>query len=250
MCFTMTAGPSNPGEFADHARLFGPFAIEVTQENLRVLGGLPVTYIPEPTGNDGYEQVGVRLVTLMARISQMFDLKPAAGEPGHVEDHRRQLWEAAQRVVAQFYPVKRRGTGDSTTYFEQREWRIAQPMLREPHCIQLPEELVVQLEKSDPEFWGSESWALRGEPSTPAASGSRAYQSALLRSVPMPGGSDRHPMSFVRRIICPIGLAADVRQAIKPFEIPVEEVDVLGAHAPKGCLSGVLAWLVWGLASA
>lgn len=67
-CFTELA----PTELSGHASLFGPFTIEFEIETLRLLGAIPVFYLPSPgTEERGLGGVSAALIARMAEIQQV-----------------------------------------------------------------------------------------------------------------------------------------------------------------------------------
>ena len=76
-CFTYLL----PDELNDHAKEFGPFSIEFDHWELRILGGIPVIYLPTESEYRGFLGVGIALAsrltdfqTLLERLQLLLEI--------------------------------------------------------------------------------------------------------------------------------------------------------------------------------
>lgn len=157
-CFTELA----PRELEEHAKQFGPFAIEFETESLRLLGAIPVFYLPTP-GSEERALGGLAaalvgrmaeiqmLLSRLADIAHLSSITPNKNEPlavtlngraagatrctiGGAEDliqvvsHGAQpvqeLLNAFRFISGFFYPTENLGYTGALAYYRQREWRI------------------------------------------------------------------------------------------------------------------------------
>ncbi len=164
VCFTELAEQ----ELARHSNSFGPFAIEFSIENLRVLGAIPAFYLPLPaTQNKGLSGVSATMVVRMGEVEEALSrmsnmaavLRTAANKNeqisvtknnktirstrctvGGAEDLMSMIFEEirppeellnAVRAMAGFFcPTGEIGDDDGLAYYREREWRIIANVVR------------------------------------------------------------------------------------------------------------------------
>jgi hypothetical protein len=164
ICFTELA----PLELAEHARAFGPFAVEFSIENLRLLGGIPVFYLPKPSTRErDLEGIASALVARLADVQQLLtrltelarlvQMRADKSELlnvtrngtvvgvtrcniGGAEDLLRilsfqiqppqELLNAIRALASFFYPTENLTYTGPLAYYRQREWRIIGNMVR------------------------------------------------------------------------------------------------------------------------
>ena len=189
-CFTELASPELP----EHSKVFGRFAIEFSIEHLRLLGAIPVFYLPTP----GAEERGLagiaaamlarmadvqQLLTRLAQTAELCQRTPDKAELINVTLNGRiaggtrctigaaedlvaalshqirppgELLNAMRAVAGFFYPTENlEYTGELASY-RQREWRIIANMVRRGEEIarDLTEEEKVRLLEIDSDFFG------------------------------------------------------------------------------------------------
>lgn len=163
ICFTELA----EHELAAHAKMFGPFALEFSIENLRLLGAIPVFYMPPPGGEErALGGIAAALIArladiqlLLTRLTDLANLSRrtsnkaeslqvtrdgiAAGTTrctiGAAEDllavlsHEiqppHQLLNAVRALGGFFYPTEDLTYTGELAYYRQREWRIIANMI-------------------------------------------------------------------------------------------------------------------------
>jgi hypothetical protein len=162
-CFTELA----PSGLKEHSKLFEPFAIELTVENLRLLGGIPVFYVPPPGKEErALGGMAAALIARMADIQQLLTRldqihqlaqrtpdkdelinvtvndRPAGGTRctiGAAEDFVSvlsyqiqppgELLNAVRALGGFFYPTEDLTYTGELAYYRQREWRIIANMV-------------------------------------------------------------------------------------------------------------------------
>lgn len=145
ICFTELA----PSELAEHASVFGHFALEFSIEDLQGLGAMPVFYVP---GNDapsnGLRGAGSALIMSFVQIEALLvqllaiknchiprDANPAAVESLHaiqslidrVVTKPRSLEQLRFAIIAAenlFSKTENKAYTQPLGYYRQREWRI------------------------------------------------------------------------------------------------------------------------------
>lgn len=165
-----------PSELEEHGRLFGPFALEFEIESLRLLGAIPVFYLPTPgTEERALGGVAAALVARMAEVQQMLarlteisllvantanknelldvtiNGKPAGRTRctiGGAEDllniltHQAQpvqeLLNAFRALSGFFYPTENFEYTGPLAYYRQREWRIINAVMHRGREISRP----------------------------------------------------------------------------------------------------------------
>lgn len=188
-CFTELAPP----ELNEHSKRFGPFAIELTIEHLRLLGGIPVFYLPSPGREErALGGVAAALIARMADFQQLLtrldqinhlarntpnknevinvtiNNRPAGGTRctiGAAEDFVSvlsyqiqppdELLNAVRALAGFFYPTEDLTYTGQLAYYRQREWRIVANMVHHGREVarDLSDEEKVMLCSIDSDFF-------------------------------------------------------------------------------------------------
>ena len=164
ICFTELA----QHELEAHAKVFGPFALEFSIENLRLLGAIPVFYMPPPGCEErALEGVAAALISRLADIqlllTRLTDIANLAQRTSNKADSLQvtrngivvgttrcsigaaedllavlsheiqpplQLLSAVRALGGFFYPTEGLAYTGELAYYRQREWRIIANMVQ------------------------------------------------------------------------------------------------------------------------
>ncbi len=167
-CFTLI----NQSELKEHSKTFGSFSLEFETDILRVLGIMPVFYIPKLTG-DKYGQIGAMIMNRIAEIQHILktlhnltdalDKAPEAHDSlvYHIDDkimtyqlntgelnkfikdlpigeNIRELLAFIQSFANLFYPADNTRHDKDFDYYFQNEWRIGSNLATQDERLSTP----------------------------------------------------------------------------------------------------------------
>lgn len=233
----------SPRELPEHARTFGPYALEFTVENLRLLGGIPVFYLPQPGPQErALEGVAAAIVarladiqTVLARLADLAGLVTTTADKAELiqvirngipigvtrcsiqaaEDllqilrfevqPPQDLLNTIRALSGFFYPTEDLTYTGVLAYYRQREWRIVANMSR--RGVEVTRDLsfneMERLCELDPEFYGRRLTFPTGEHR-------RVDQCKYLSDI-----ENRPLWMWVRRVIAPDEAVAEVQALLE-----------------------------------
>lgn len=250
ICFTLLP----PSQLQEHAKTFGPFAFEYSVENLRILGGVPVFYLPYARETDmGFEGIGGAIMarlseiqTFLTRLSELDNLIQTTqnkNELLNVTNNRievaqtrctvgaaedlihfltyemqppSQLLNTIRGLSGFFYPTEDPNFTGILDYYRQREWRIIGNMIKngKESTRSLREAEIEKLIEIDNEFFGHQL-------DFPTGVYNRAEQSLIFHEV-----DNKHVLHFAHRLIVPENALEEASQIIGDFNKNLEVVSL------------------------
>jgi hypothetical protein len=249
-CFTEL----NPEELMDHAKQFGSFSIEFEIESLRLLGAMPVFYLPSP-GSEERALGGIagafvarmeeiqRVLARLADLQKLAEATPNKAEKvkvtvdnqpvgmtrcaiGDVQEvlsmllyqtqPAQELLNAFRALSGFFYPTEDMKYTGELAYYRQREWRIISAMIhrRQEISRSLTAEEISILLTLDQEFFAKRIRFPTGE-------FRRVDQCRYLSQV-----DNRRFLSWSRRVIVPDEAVEAATEILKSAGIDLPVVSV------------------------
>jgi hypothetical protein len=251
ICFTEL----QPNELPDHAKSFGPFAIEFTIPSLRLLGALPTIYVPDSAR--GLEAIGTSLLARFSDAVSILDslmktksfsgpnlkvtLTTSDGTAHAVnfDEHQttairqyismlegipgKPIIEIVNALIGMsgiFYPTDNlRYTGE-LGYYRQREWRIVSGGFVDDVATTTPASppQIRQLLEIDSDFFSKEMEFATGR-------ATRAERCHFMNRV-----GEKHITSFISRIVVPASGRDTASELLADtgLVVPVVDLEELG----------------------
>ncbi len=237
ICFTELA----EAELEQHSELFGPFALEWEQSELRKLGAIPVFYVPikGPLGSAETAAASIlsrlgEVQTILERLVKLKNISSSSNsqEPIHIDladgqvshylfgtsegkrlisclEYGNQpiedLLSSLRATFGYFYPTDDVKYGDLLDYYRQREWRIVGNMMLDGVAMtsRLSGHELDAINSIDPDFFERKLTYPTGE------------YSLAEQTLKFDRFGGRHVLETCRRIIVPSSVEQQVRQLIE-----------------------------------
>jgi hypothetical protein len=249
VCFTELA----PQGLCEHAKEFGPFALEFEIDTLKALHALPVFYIPRGPSSLGQTLViqiadAMCLIDRMAQVREFIETNTISGSRQNFEfgfsrkrifsldiDETLRSFEgigcgvtppkmlslALEGVLNLFYPADADETREnrSLKYYRQREWRIAANIGHmDKDLMGLPSKtLINRLLTIDAEFYGNEFPKSDVSLSNPSPENQPIGKRLVDWLYVFQGIDDRHIVGAARRIIVPSEAMDRAREILSKY---------------------------------
>ncbi len=231
ICFTELPRPA----LERHSEEFGEYAIEFTIQNARILGAIPIFYIPTSTDPEGFSAIGATMLHRMCEITELLvhldgvsklrgfgpdDVLRVNDEPldCRVSDakafvdslfHERVsptgLLSFLSAFLSHFYPTENLQYNEPLGYYKQREWRICGRLEIDdmPVVKEAPKALKEALMALDPVFFG-------GMIQYEGRCDTRADMSLVYKEL-----GSKHVLEYANAIICPQSRVHTVQTLLK-----------------------------------
>jgi len=245
----------SPSELAPHSEEFGHFALEFEINTLKLLGAMPVFYVPRADCGAGsladtiVMQIidAMRLTDRIARVAsileqapadqatipftfgmtddqKVYGLNPAQAKEmlqgvGHGLTPPKMLSDTLEGALNFFYPADARNS-DALKYYRQREWRISvNYAINGEEVMRLPSEaLIARLLALDGDFFGRvfpPSDQIISNTSIKDISQKRLVDWAYVLS----GLDGKHILELVRRVIVPDDAVEEARKILASIKL-------------------------------